>query len=248
MSDKLAGRLAKRLAGKTLPLPAHSIHDPETAEVEQLARLAEAIRRAPHPIVQDDFRRNARIRILNQVSAAAPGHIPAPKPVNFKVRLTMGLRNALFAMTIMVGFLFVAELLSFTAQNALPGDFLYPVKLGFEQAQDIFASSEEDAVLQTRFASNRLTEIQLLVVAGRYEDLEPAVAAFEANIDQAMSALAAVARQNGQSTYPILVRMTQDLESYSDSLAALQAFVPAEQQAALERAIWASQALSLPVD
>lgn len=248
MNDLLARMLAEKLEGPGEAWERDLHDDADTAEIEHLAALADRLRRTPHPVVSDAFRRNARIRILNQIRTGNVNAAPVVQPADFKMRLTMLLRNVLFATAILVGFLFFGEVVSYSAKTALPGDLLYPAKLGLENVQDLIASNEQEVILQTRFASNRLAEIQILIAEERYEEIDAAVEAFEHHIDRAVTALAAVAREDGSATYPILVRMEKDLQFYSQTLSDLRTFVPEPTRAALSRAITASQSLSLHLD
>jgi hypothetical protein len=72
------------------------------------------------------------------------------------------------------------------AQDALPGDLLYPVKTMTESAQLLFAQEDiQDIELQLQFADMRLNEMAELITDERWEDLVVAYDAFANHLAQA---------------------------------------------------------------
>jgi hypothetical protein len=214
--------------------------DPEVGkELAELLKTVSAVRRTADVSPSETFRSGARFRLLNRVAARFPAQRAEPVP-GPQAALIPGLRRVFFGLAVAVGILLIGVLGSIPVQNALPGDALYPGKLGLESLQLLASPAAEDAILQSRFASNRLTEIQLLIVQGRYDDVDAAVRRYEDNIDRAVLALTEVARDDGGQTYPILKRIEMDLDGYATTLAELMAFVPGETQIVLARAIDAS--------
>ncbi|MFA6522257.1 MAG: DUF5667 domain-containing protein [Patescibacteria group bacterium] len=69
------------------------------------------------------------------------------------------------------------------AENSVPGDTLYGVKMISEYTQLRFASGEEKAVLHTQFAEKRLQEATVLEQRG--ESSEPAITAFKSEMTKA---------------------------------------------------------------
>lgn len=234
MKNRKARQLADILRDK-------SRRDAAAPELQALADLAETIQQLPDPPVSEAWQRSARTRILHRSHASSGG-------LNTGKIWTLRLSNALATMALVVAFLFAGGLFSFSAQSALPGDLMFPVKLVLEDIQLLPASDAQDAILRSQFASNRLTEIQLLIVEDRYADVEIAVNAFEDNVDRAVLSLARVARNDSLSTYPLLVQLEEDMFGYTVSLNELLALVPSETQPVLARAIAASQSLTFNTD
>jgi len=86
---------------------------------------------------------------------------------------------------------------AYAAQGALPGDTLYGIKTGLEEAQLALSSTAAgDFELHMQFAAERLSEITALVAEGRYEDAEAAVDALAYQLSQASEALQVVAEED----------------------------------------------------
>ena len=219
-------------------------------EAEELLRTARSVRSLPHPQPDSGWEINARVRVLDRVAAQlqASGPSAAAPRADRRQALTAGLSRLLSVMALLVAFLLMGGFFSFTTQSALPGDALYPVKIALEDLRILTASDAEDAFLRARYAGNRLTEIQLLVVQDRYEDVDIAVAAFEEDVNDAVIALAHIALSDSQATYPILQQVEADMRAYSVSLEQLKTFVPPKTREALDRAVVAGLALTFTTD
>ncbi len=220
-------------------------HPAHQAELAPLLAAALRLETAPRPRPAAAFRRNARIRLLNQMAAqvkSAPTQPPAPTRTQ---TLTLGLTRLLAALAVICVVLFAGGAISYTAANALPGDALYSAKLILEDLKLASASDAEDAILQTQFASNRLTEIQLLTVQGRYADIPAAVVRFEINVEGATLALTGVARNDSNATYTLIIQMQRSLSAQAEVLSNLLIVVPEQTRPAIERAILAAHIFSL---
>ena len=92
-----------------------------------------------------------------------------------------------------------AGITAYAAQDALPGDSLFAVKTGMEQARLALTRSAIDkARLNLQFADYRLNEMQQLADQGRYQDLETALAAFQASTGSAIDALGTLSLASDQ--------------------------------------------------
>lgn len=75
---------------------------------------------------------------------------------------------------------------AYASQDSLPGDVLYPVKLGTEQARLILATNDLDkAELYLTFANSRVGEMTAVVERGRPENVDIAVNGYEGAITNA---------------------------------------------------------------
>ncbi len=84
-----------------------------------------------------------------------------------------------------------------SSQLSLPGDPLYTVKRGFEQARLAFTFSKTgDARLYTQLSQRRTSEIVELFLEGRYEDIPAAAGRLERQIDYALRSIDSVAARN----------------------------------------------------
>lgn len=79
---------------------------------------------------------------------------------------------------------------AYAAQGALPGDALFSVKTGMEQARAALTHNAiERAKLNLQFADRRLDDMIQLAQQGRYQDLDAAAAEFQTSMTRAMDAL-----------------------------------------------------------
>ncbi len=209
--------------------------------LDRLLETVQGAREMPQISPREQFRTNARIRIMNvaragRTTAAAQAALPATRTEV----LTRRLGNVLVTMSVTFVVLFLGAWFTFSASNALPGDPLYSYKQSFENLQLLSASDTEDAILQAQFASARLTEIQLLTVQQRYDDIPQAVDGFERNIAQATAALATVARSNSSATLPVFEQMQAQLKNQSEILSNMMVLVPHHTRPEIERALAAA--------
>lgn len=117
--------------------------------------------------------------------------------------------------------------------TALPGDALFPVKRGVEQAELAFSTSATgDVALLAKFADRRLEEIEQLVQKSRPADLEAGFAEYE----QALDGLdAAMQRLPADAGLTQLEQIQSDLDRHAEVLTGLRDQVPAQAQSALDR-------------
>lgn len=78
----------------------------------------------------------------------------------------------------------------YAASDSLPGDPLYGVKRGVEQARLSLALSDEGRIgLLHQYTQERLEEIQALEQSGRSEGLDRAIDAYQSSVDQLVEEL-----------------------------------------------------------
>ncbi|MCI0520144.1 MAG: DUF5667 domain-containing protein [Chloroflexi bacterium] len=108
------------------------------------------------------------------------------------------------------------------AQFSVPGDGLYPVKLGIEQAAlTVSFDDAGDIRLHTRFARQRLDEVEVLTLEDRTEYLPPVVARLEMHIHEALRLLDNVARRDPRQAQTLAVALDAALAERSGMLAVL---------------------------
>jgi len=85
------------------------------------------------------------------------------------------------------GVLFVFILLGLfgTAQNALPGDLLYPIKKIVEKSRVVFISEADKPKADLELANKRLEELNQIAQNNDVRKLAPAINEFQASISQA---------------------------------------------------------------
>jgi Domain of unknown function (DUF5667) len=128
--------------------------------------------------------------------------------------------------------------IAYAAQGSLPGDQLYPVKLGLEQAElAVTLSDAQDVRLHTQFSQRRLAEIEALINDSRFNEIEQAVTNYQNHVNQASSLLTQLASQNPQVAKELAVELEQTFARQAILLNRLAANVPADVRPELQRAL-----------
>ena len=127
--------------------------------------------------------------------------------------------------------------LALAARLSLPGDALYSVKTGMENARLIGRSDAvSEARLHTEFARQRLLEIQSLVFEGSFEELHLAVDDLETHTRQAVDAIIEVAGKNPKQGRQLAFEFQDALQRHAGLISVLQAFAASQSVPELERA------------
>jgi ActR/RegA family two-component response regulator len=128
------------------------------------------------------------------------------------------------------------------AQNALPGDILYPVKTEVETAQlAVSADAASKAQLHLVFANHRVTEVRGLVAQGRSDPVAQTLSAFEQQVKQATSELEQAARDNPTRAADLVFKADEALAQDERILTALRDTAPVAAREDLEGAIRLSE-------
>jgi len=156
------------------------------AELESLLDVVAELRAMPYALPSVDFRLHLRARLMAQARSRTR---PTGRPAASR-RLGGFARRAgswaSIAATVVA--LFATAGAASASADALPGDFLYPAKLMVEAAQEILTlDPEAEAALHLRFADRRLAELEALVEAGRLDDLDELILAFDFHWAEAQS-------------------------------------------------------------
>jgi len=115
----------------------------------------------------------------------------------------------------------------YAAQAALPGDVLYPVKIGLEDAQMALSSNEgTHAQLRVEFAERRMEETIALIAQGRYEDVHAAADRLESNAHQATEAFGAVAQVDPDYARTLVESLDTGLARHAQVLSNLLVTLP----------------------
>lgn len=102
------------------------------------------------------------------------------------------------------------------SEDSLPGDVLYPVKTGLEQARlAVTTSPPERLNLYLQYADRRLREANALLEVGRYEDVKRVVTELEANVRSADNALREVERRDPERGRDLKTEMVMRLAGIS---------------------------------
>ena len=157
-----------------------------------------------------------------------------------------GVRFAYTALIAVIAVIFVllsgAGATAYAAKNSLPGDVLYQVKTGLEQAQMQLASdANRQALLHLEFAERRLEEISGLIEEGRFGEIDRVAGQFEYHVQQAIRAMQLVASGNPEQAGALAAQIADALSRYNAMLSAMLDQIPDDVRSAVERAILTSR-------
>jgi hypothetical protein len=184
---------------------------------------------APSSVVRDQTEARLLNRLHKETASGRRTRPPLPR------RAWRRPAFALASLSLILSLLVLTTGVTYASAEALPGDLLYPVKQGLEQARlAISTTPEGDTALLVGFADERLAEAEALAAAGRLVDLESALQGYESEI----TALVGLAEEipAGASDGPL-----EDVESrlshHLEVLARVRTRVPASAQQAIGNAI-----------
>jgi Domain of unknown function (DUF5667)/Calx-beta domain len=134
-----------------------------------------------------------------------------------------------FAIVTIFVFLFVVTTSSVAgaAQQAIPGDRLYPVKTSLERVNLALAFSQaRRAQLHINYAERRLVEIRRLVVENRLEYLQATVNQFQSQAEQASLPLQTLESTNTSRAVALASQLKNVIDQQTESLPALPQDAP----------------------
>ena len=157
-----------------------------------------------------------------------------------------GLRFAYSAVIALIAVMFVllsgAGATAYAAKNALPGDVLYQVKTGLEQAQvRLTADAVRQAQLHLEFAERRLEEIAALIDDGRFAEIDRAAGEFEYHVQQAIQAMQVVSGEDPARANQLASQIANALTRYGLMLSDMLNRIPDTIRPSVERAIITSR-------
>lgn len=151
-------------------------------ELKSLLALAAYISDKSRINPGDEFIQIARHRLLAHISKSQPEvhQNYAPKPRRFFTPLPLRSRAVAFIAAVIIVVVALTSTGTVYASNtALPGDFLYPVKLTVENIRLGLSTNPEKVQLGIQYMSLRKQEIDQLISEGRYQDVVTAVSSLE---------------------------------------------------------------------
>ena len=126
----------------------------------------------------------------------------------------------------------------YAAQAALPGDVLYPVKIGLEDAQVALSANEATgAQLRLDLAQRRMEETIALIAQGRYGDVHAAASRLESDAHQATEAFGAVAQVDPDYARTLVESLDTALARHAQVFSNLLVTLPDEARPAVSRAL-----------
>lgn len=124
------------------------------------------------------------------------------------------------------------------AEYALPGDGLYPVKIGLEQARlALTFSPEQEINLYMEYANRRLDEAEALVEIGRVEDAETMLMELQVYVQKANNLQRLVSEKDARRGAILRHRIENRVVSFAHILVQLSAAAPTTLQPVVENAV-----------
>ena len=154
-------------------------------QLEPLLKIALSIQEPPPVEPAEDFRIRARVRLMNDI------HAERNEKRSWIAALNSGIRHSWYSgwlktATAIIAIILVSSILGtgivYASADTLPGDTLYSVKIGAEQARKLFTVNDIARIeLELKSADMRLEEIEALANKSP-ERMTLAVKGYEKNI------------------------------------------------------------------
>lgn len=114
-------------------------------------------------------------------------------------------------------FVFIGVFVS--AQNSLPGDFLFPLKKITEKTRAVFISESEEPNIDLELANKRLEEIYKIAQQNEVKKLAPAIEEYQRTVQKATKKISKIAATTSDpSTIKEIAKKTQTLEKNKEIL------------------------------
>jgi hypothetical protein len=176
------------------------------------------------------FQRRLRSQVLNRYVATREGMVAVTQPVRLPRRSLSVLGRGMLYASLLTAV--SATAVGAAAQQSLPGDMLFGVKLELESIRMELAPASMRDDLAAMALDERLDEVEALAAAGRWSQMDAAVAA----VERAQTTLAALTmdKDNDSAAGPVA------LAEHVDRLAELINAAPDAEKRGLLRALAAS--------
>ena len=146
------------------------------------------------------------------------------------------------AMVLIIALVIGTSGIALASQSAIPGAPLYPIKIALENAElAITSGSMGDARLHIEFAQRRLSEVQSLVLEGKYEYISQTVTDFEHQVGEAVRYLKAAAGRDSFLAKTLATSLQETLSGQAKLVAILAGIAPPDAKIEMERALHISQ-------
>ncbi len=206
-------------------------------ELEPLLKIALSIKEPSDIRPSDAFKIRARVNLMEHIRASQSGK-RAPRSLSgASVRhgwYTGWARAVAIVVAVILCISAASTGTAYASQSSLPGDTLYPVKLGTEQLQRMITFNDAAEVeLELKFANTRLEEIEALANKGT-DRITMAVNGYEKNIAMAIKK-AEQTRDSGVST-SVLETVALAISNHLSVLDRVEDSVPEAAKEAIKQA------------
>lgn len=187
LEDVLARCIEDIQAGRASLADCLERYPDRRGELEPLLKIALSIEPPPDVRPSDAFRVRARVNLMEHIHATRPAGRTASRTGGGRFKRAVWLKPVTISMAVILLLGTLGTGTAFAAQDSLPGDTLYPAKIGTEQLQRALTFDEDDGVaLELKFAGTRLEEMGA-VAAESPDDAAVAAAGYQRNLERALS-------------------------------------------------------------
>jgi len=159
-------------------------------ELEPLLRIALSIKETPDIRPSNAFKIRARVNLMEHIHASQAvkkTSKSAPRAGIGQTWYAGWLKAATIAIAAILAISILGAGTAYASQGSIPGDTLYPVKLGTEQVQRVLTTNDVEGVnLELKFADTRLEEMES-VARKRPGEIPVAVTGYERSLDMAIA-------------------------------------------------------------
>lgn len=247
MRDKLTDILASCLdsieQGERTIEECLALYPEHRNDLEPLLSTVATIRERADFAPRPGFRQASRARLLKNLRTRRLA--ASWKPVRHAGRkahpiFSKGLSLVWTTMLVLLATFLIGGGTVYASSDALPGDFLYPVKLSTEDVRLLVSNDADNVSLAMEFVQIRMEEIRVLIESGREGDLYLAADLLSNRITVATESLAAVAEDDPERAAQAAFMLEQALSVHTEVLISQLGTVPDQAKPAIERAILAS--------
>ena len=208
-------------------------------QLEPLLGVAIEIQEPPDVKPSPAFKVRARVQLMEQIHARQAvtkwpwfRYTNQVKPIPYKRRFNM----VAIIVAVVLAISAVGGGTAYASQGSLPGDILYPVKLGTEQVRLVLATGDATkAELYLTFANSRVEEMTALAERGRPEEVNIAVNGYDKAMAMAAAKLEEVSSK-GLDTAEISELVALATSQHLSVLDEVKGMVPEEAKQAIAQA------------
>jgi hypothetical protein len=142
---------------------------------------------------------------------------------------------SLIVILMITGSLASAGTLVYASGNAIPGDFLYPVKLAAEDTRLWIADDDMEMTIRIELLKIRVDEIDQLIESKREEDLNLSLSGYAKIIDDITKPISNAGKKSGSTPNTQTILLEEALTTQTERINSLLGTAPEEAKPALQQ-------------
>ncbi len=209
-------------------------------DLRELIKVAGVFRDIPEVKPRREFLVNSPVRLMNSIgSRKSRTNSIYRRPVIFsKILISFPRRlSFIIASLSLLIFLALGSGTVMAANTTIPGDWLYPVKLGIENMRLAIANQSQAVELRLQYVSRRTGEIKALTDYGRYDEIPAAAIDLTNKVQDAAQSLVELKTEEPILGNELAGEFRASLSNNQEVLKSLLEKVPSPAQPAIGHAI-----------